>query len=284
MFQLFKMKKEQPSVDESRIDLSVRKELEKTFIKKHVMNEKAVNAIVEIFRKYPQEIILVTSFSDAPTHNKENFIIKVEDIINLSFVQQIEYIDSLLLIYDCDYQPLIYWKIISGDLFIHPKFKDIEIIEDKFELTENYMWDAFDVDAKEIIYFVDTKIRGYKTISWSASWNSLEFFDLIETFNITGAILNEGYEETNEILEEYNVEYEKYDRFILINGDIHPEFLMKYYNINGNQGTICEMALFVDMEEPVTKDMISGKYVDIREHKTILPIDDYSDMLCFFNF
>ncbi|MGV2928435.1 hypothetical protein RW115_07500 [Macrococcus capreoli] len=284
MFQLFKKKKEQPSVDESRIDLSVRKELEKTFIKKHVMNEKAVNAIVEIFRKYPQEIILVTSFSDGPTHNKENFIIKVEDIINLSFVQQIEYIDSLLLIYDCDYQPLIYWKIISGDLFIHPKFKDIEIIEDKFELTENYMWDAFEVDAKEIIYFVDTKIRGYKTISWSASWNSLEFFDLIETFNITGAILNEGYEETNEILEEYNVEYEKYDRFIIINGDIHPEFLMKYYNINGNQGTICEMALFVDKEEPVTKDMISGKYVDIKNHKTILPIDDYSDMLCFFNF
>ncbi|MGK0554159.1 hypothetical protein [Macrococcus capreoli] len=274
MFQLFKMKKEQPSVDESRIDLSVRKELEKTFIKKHVMNEKAVNAIVEIFRKYPQEIILVTSFSNAPTHNKENFIIKVEDIINLSFVQQIEYIDSLLLIYDCDYQPLIYWKIISGDLYIHPKFKDIEIIEDKFELTENYMWEAFDVDAKELIYFVDTKIRGYKTISWSASWNSLEFFDLIETFNITGAILNEGYEETNEILEEYNVEYEKYNGFLLINRNIDPEFLMKYYNINGNQGTICEMALFVDMEEPVTKDMISGKYVDIKNHKTILPIDD----------
>ncbi|MCE4957327.1 hypothetical protein [Macrococcoides caseolyticum] len=283
MFKLFKKRKEQPVVDESKIDLNVRKELEKTFIKKHMMNERAVNAIVEIFRKYPQEIILVTSFSDPP-HNKENFIIKVEDIINLSFVQQIEYIDSLLLIYDCDYQPLIYWKIISGDLYIHPKFKDIEIIEDKFELTENYMWEAFDVDAKELIYFVDTKIRGYKTISWSASWNSLEFFDLIETFNITGAILNEGYEETNEILKQYKVEYEKYNGFLLINGNIDPKFLMKYYNINGNQGTICEMALFVDMEVPVTKDMIKGKYVDISEHKTILPIDDYSDILCFFNF
>lgn len=284
MFGLFKKKKTKPEVDESRIDLNIRKELEKKFIKKHVMNKKAVNAIVNIFRKYPQELIIVHSFSDGPRYNKESFRIKVEEIMNLSFAEQIEYIDTLLLIYDSEYQPLIYWNIINGNLYIHPKFEDITIVEDNFKLTENYLWESFNSDAKEIIYFVDTKIRGYKSLSWSATWDSLEFFELVETFNITGAILNEGYEETNEILERYKVEYEKYEGFLLINGDIHPEFLMKYYNINGNQGTICEMALFVDMKEPISKEMIKGKYVDIKDYKVILPIDDYSDILCFFNF
>ncbi|MFC6293164.1 hypothetical protein ACFP3L_10770 [Macrococcus epidermidis] len=44
------------------------------------------------------------------------------------------------------------------------------------------------------------------------------------------------------------------------------------------------MALFVDMKEPISKEMIKGKYVDIKDYKVILPIDDYDDILCFFNF
>lgn len=278
MLGLFKKKKTKPEVDESRIDLNIRKELEKTFIKKHVMNAKAVNAIVNIFRKYPQEIII---FDIIDMKSRKFNEIEVK---KLSYIESINYPGIFLIIYNSEYQPLIYWNIISGNLYIHPKFEDITIVEDTFNLTENYLWESFNSDVKDIIYLVDTKIRGYKSIGWSATWDSLEFFELVEAFNITGAILNEGNEETNEILEQYKVEYEKYEGFLLINGNIHPEFLMKYYNINGNQGTICEMALFVDMKEPISKEMIKGKYVDIKDYKVILPIDDYDDILCFFNF
>lgn len=278
MLGLFKKKRPKPEVDESRIDLNIRKELEKTFIKRHVMNEKAVNAIVNIFRNYPQEIII---FDIIDMKSRKFNEIEVK---KLSYIESINYPGSFLIIYNSEYQPLIYWHILSGNIYIHPQFNEIEIVEDAFNLTENYLWESFNSDVKDIIYFVDTKIRGYKSIGWSATWDSLEFFELVEAFNITGAILNEGYEETNEILEQYKVEYEKYEGFLLINGNIHPEFLMKYYNINGNQGTICEMALFVDMKEPISKEMIKGKYVDIKDYKVILPIDDYDDILCFFNF
>ncbi|WP_414045032.1 hypothetical protein ACMGE5_01040 [Macrococcus equi] len=284
MLDFFKRKKEPPQVDESKIDINIRKDIKKTFIKKHVMNDKAVNTIVNIFKKYPQELIVVNNFSKEPVYNKESYKINLEDIKNLTFAEQISCNDSLMLIYDKDYKPLVYWDIIGGNIYNHPNFHDIEIQEDIFELTENYLWESFNTDVKKVIFFIDTEIRGYKALSWSASWDSYEFFDLVETFNITGAILSEGSEETNDLLEKYKVKHEKYNGFILINGIINPEFLMKFYNLNGNQGTICEMALFVDMNEPITREMVKGKYIDIKDNKVILPLDDYADTLCFFNF
>ncbi|WP_414055730.1 hypothetical protein [Macrococcus equi] len=284
MLEFFK-KRKLPYLDESKIDFNIKKELEQTFIKKHVLSEKARKIIKMVLTEHPQNIIVASSHHSWDITNfKLSRKYTEQEVESLKYMEFFMYLDAYFFIWNESYEPLIYWNVISGDIYIHPDYCGFDITENQFELTDNYDWEVISSEVKDELFLVDTKIKGYKCFEWSASVDAPEFHDLVEIFNITGAILRQGYEETNEIIEEYNVHYELYGGFMLINGDIHPEFLKKYYNINGNQGTICEMAIFVDMDVPITKEMIKGKYIDIKHYKTILPIDDRSDIMCFFNF
>lgn len=278
MLGLFRKKRPKPEVDESRIDLNIRKELEKTFIKRHVMNEKAVNAIVNIFRKYPQEIII---FDIIDMKSRKFNEIEVK---KLSYIESINYPGSFLIIYNSEYQPLIYWQVLSGNIYIHPQFNEIEIVEDNFKLTENYYWDMLREDAKSSLYFVDTPLRGYKTIEWSLEYDALEFEEIIETFNVTGIMFESGSDNMEAILEQFNIKYELDNHFVIINHKVRAEFLKKIYNEIFNHGDHGGLLIFVDMMEPITKEMISDNRVVINNNKVIIPVNDIDDSIYFFNF